>query len=204
MHINIKKDKNNVCGRLLLQVHMSALCYVEITTFKNISHPTVGSGSLPDKVIPSWNPILAPTQGKIYLVFVTFIIIRISSHKYHFIIRAFLYICQIILWTNKSNQPKSIYLHSIFIRTKFLYNRTRTTRTSLIIPDYPITGVIINGGGSLTRTCFSLILLQYFYSGHNQQLHFHLPKITVWWMVSFFSPITNQLCFWNTTLICGA
>ena len=53
MHINIKKDKNNVCGRLLLQVHMIALCYVEITTFKNISHPTVGSGSLPDKVIPS-------------------------------------------------------------------------------------------------------------------------------------------------------
>ena len=53
MHINIKKDKNNVCGRLLLRVHMIALCYVEITTFKNISHPTVGSGSLPDKVIPS-------------------------------------------------------------------------------------------------------------------------------------------------------
>ena len=143
MHKNIKKDKNCVCDRFLLQVHMIALCYVEITTFKNISHPTVGSGSLPDKVIPSWNPILAPTQGKIYLVFVTFIIIRISSHKYHFIIRAFLYICQIILWTNKSNQPKSIYHHSTFIRTKFLYNRTRTTCSSLIIPSYPITGIII-------------------------------------------------------------
>ena len=164
MHINIKKDKNNVCGRLLLQVHMIALCYVEITTFKNISHPTVGSGSLPDKVIPSWNPILAPIQGKIYLVFVTFIIIRISSHKYHFIIRAFLYICQIILWINKSNQPKSIYLHSIFIRTKFLYNRTRTTHTSLLIHNYPITGVIIDVNYIITFIfCLKKISIKWFY-----------------------------------------